>query len=139
MQHYTKKQKAQIIPTNEIVEKEFNNLKAKYLNGDNTLRSDIFKNIKPKKLRHMQACVYETDDYYIMKSYETIVACINKINRMLYDFQELTYPYHAPSWYDGYWYSEVYRHGSATTGKQIRAFYNDYPAYEMIHYKNLEE
>lgn len=48
--------------------------------------------IKPKKLRSCNAVVYETSDYYILKSYNTLIAAIVKENYLLIDM--LLYEYH---------------------------------------------
>ena len=40
---------------------------------------------KPKRLRSCTAWVYETQHYYILCSYNTLIACINKCNDCLYD------------------------------------------------------
>ena len=38
-----------------------------------------------KRLRYCTASVYETENYYLLRSYNTLIACINKRNDTLYD------------------------------------------------------
>lgn len=50
-----------------------------------------------KKLRYCQACVIETDHYYILRSYRTIVAVIDKETDVLYDVLRWVYGYTSTS------------------------------------------
>ena len=43
------------------------------------------KDINCKRLRTCHAWVYETKNYFILKSYRTFIACIRKDNDTLYD------------------------------------------------------
>ena len=52
---------------------------------------------KAKKLRSCQARVYETATFYILESYSTIVAFIDKDIDTLYDVLRYTYGYTATS------------------------------------------
>lgn len=61
-----------------------------------------------KKLRSCQAEVLETKNYYVLRSYNTIVACIRKDNSQAYDFLRLVYGY------------------TATSAQHIRKFIHDY-------------
>ena len=49
------------------------------------------------RLDYCSAHVYETANYYVLQSYNTIVACINKIDDTCYDFLRLVYGYTATS------------------------------------------
>ena len=51
----------------------------------------------PKQLRHCSAVVYETENYYILRSYATIIAVIDKTTDTLYDALRLVYGYTATS------------------------------------------
>ena len=48
---------------------------------------------KVGRLRSCTAEVYETEGYYYLVSYDTIVACITKYNRTCYDFLRYVYGY----------------------------------------------
>lgn len=60
------------------------------------------------RLRHCHAYVYETHFYYVLRSYNTVVAVINKGDMALYDFSRYVYGY------------------IATTAQHIAKFANDY-------------
>lgn len=60
------------------------------------------------RLRNCQAHVYETDLYYILRSYNTVVAVINKSDMALYDFSRYVYGY------------------TSTTSQHIAKFATDY-------------
>lgn len=49
--------------------------------------------ITPKKLRSCQAVVYETSDYYILQSFNTLIACVIKENYILIDMLRFEYHY----------------------------------------------
>lgn len=49
------------------------------------------------RLRTCQAYVYETRDYYILRSYETLVACIHKDTDNLIDVLRMVYGYTSTS------------------------------------------
>lgn len=53
--------------------------------------------LRSERLRNCQAWVYETNDYYILKSYETIVAFIVKDGDILVDILRYVYGYSATS------------------------------------------
>lgn len=40
---------------------------------------------KGTRLRNCQAWVYETENYYVLKSYDTFIACMNKHTESVYD------------------------------------------------------
>ena len=50
-----------------------------------------------KRLRHCKAWVHETDDFYFLQSYGTIVAFIDKSTDTLYDVLRYVYGYTATS------------------------------------------
>lgn len=60
------------------------------------------------RLRHCQAYVYETAFYYVLRSYNTVVAIISKRDMTLYDFSRYVYGY------------------TATTAQHIAKFANEY-------------
>ena len=60
------------------------------------------------QLRSCKAFVYETKNYYLLKSYSTIVAVINKGTDVCYDVLRMVYGY------------------TATSGKHIAKFRHDY-------------
>lgn len=64
-----------------------------------------------KRLRTCEAWVYETDHFYLLKSYNTFVACIDKMNNTLYDALRYVYGY------------------TATSAQHIAKFVNDYQDY----------
>lgn len=49
--------------------------------------------LQGKRLRTCTAWVYETPRYYVLESYNTIVACIFKENDTCYDFLRKVYGY----------------------------------------------
>lgn len=53
--------------------------------------------VKGKRLRSCTAMVFETEGFYILKSYDTYVACICKYNDTLYDALRIVYGYTATS------------------------------------------
>ena len=50
-----------------------------------------------KQLRHCNAQVCETKNFYILKSYNSVVAAINKNANITYDFLRMVYGYTATS------------------------------------------
>ena len=67
--------------------------------------------ITPKKLRSCQAVVYETSDYYILQSYNTLIAVIVKENNTLIDMLRREYAF------------------SRTSVQHISKFSHDYTPY----------
>ena len=49
------------------------------------------------QLNHCQAYVYDTPKYYILRSYATIIAAIDKETDICYDWLRLVYGYKATS------------------------------------------
>lgn len=66
---------------------------------------------KSKKLRSCNAKVYETDNWYILQSYGTPVACISKYGYEVYDVLRIEYGY------------------TATSAQHIAKFIQDYTPY----------
>ena len=52
---------------------------------------------KPARLRTCQASVYETSNYYLLKSYNTFIACMEKKTETVYDALRTVYGYTATS------------------------------------------
>lgn len=50
-----------------------------------------------KKLRNCKAEVCESENYYFLRSYNTVVAVVNKYNFNVYDFLRMVYGYTATS------------------------------------------
>ena len=86
---------------NKAVENEYENLVNELNEKDvnNYYKYPWFKSGKNfgKQLRSCQAYVMETENYYVLKSYNTIIACINKSNDALYDFLRGVYGYTSTS------------------------------------------
>ena len=61
-----------------------------------------------KRLRSCSAVVYETPHYYVLKSYRTIIAVIDKATDTLYDVLRYVYGY------------------TATSAKHVKKFGQDY-------------
>ena len=55
------------------------------------------KPVKGRRLRSCTAWVFETEDYYILKSYETYVAVILKSADVMFDALRIVYGYTATS------------------------------------------
>ena len=58
---------------------------------------EYFGAIDCNKLRTCTALVYETEEFYILQSYRTIIAVIDKSTDTLYDCLRIVYGYTAPS------------------------------------------
>ena len=70
-----------------------------------------------KALRSCSAEVYETDKFYVLRSYRTIVACIEKETGKLFDGLRYVYGY------------------TATSAQHISKFAEDYNASKVLTYK----
>lgn len=68
------------------------------------------------RLRSCQAEVLETKNFYVLRSYNTIVACVRKDNLQSYDFLRLVYGY------------------SATSAQHISKFFHDYSYSRIMPY-----
>lgn len=58
---------------------------------------EIDANTKSKRLLYCSAYVFDTEDFYILKSYNTFIACIEKSTDTLYDALRVVYGYTATS------------------------------------------
>ena len=58
---------------------------------DDLSKMDTFYNWE--RLRSCNACVLETKNFYVLRSYNTIVACIRKDCLQSYDFLRMVYGY----------------------------------------------
>lgn len=52
-----------------------------------------YKGIDGVQLCHCQAYVYETENFYLLKSYNTFIACMNKDTEDVYDALRIVYGY----------------------------------------------
>ena len=53
----------------------------------------VISNTNPVRLRSCSAVVFETEHYYVLRSYNTFVACIRKDTDTLYDALRFVYGY----------------------------------------------
>ena len=74
----------------------------------NQALKELDYNTPSKKLRYCTARVYDTKNYYLLKSYNTFIACIDKKTNSLYDCLRIVYGY------------------TATSAKHISKFNQDY-------------
>ena len=74
------------------------------------VESELANIVSVKRLRTCRAYVYETDSYYILKSYATVVAFIRKYDCECFDVLRRVYGY------------------TATSAQHIAKFKNDYNA-----------
>ena len=75
--------------------------------------------IKPSKsLHNCNARVFETENFYILQSYSTIVAVIEKHSDIMADVKFMNYDFEASD------------HTCKTTSQHIRKFCKDYGTYE---------
>lgn len=74
------------------------------------VESELANIVSVKRLRTCQAYVYETDSYYILKSYATVVAFIRKDDCECFDILRKVYGY------------------TSTSAQHIAKFRNDYHA-----------
>ena len=74
------------------------------------VESEIANIVSVKRLRTCKAYVYETDSYYILQSYATVVAFIRKDDGGCFDILRKVYGY------------------TATSAQHIAKFKNDYNA-----------
>lgn len=77
-------------------------LKQEYENGlcehiADLAEAEVQNAIEHKRLRSCKAWVLESDNYYFLKSYNTIVAIIPKCNGICYDLLRKVYGYTATS------------------------------------------
>lgn len=69
------------------------------------------------RLRYCNACVWETEHFYILQSYATMVAAIDKESGVMFDFLRYVYGY------------------TATSAQHIAKFYTDYGATSRYTYR----
>lgn len=69
------------------------------------------------RLRNCNACVWETKHFYILQSYATMVAAIDKESNIMFDFLRYAYCY------------------TATRAQHIAKFANDYGATSRYTYR----
>ena len=74
------------------------------------VESELANIVSVKRLRTCKAYVYETDSYYILKSYSTVVAFIRKYDCECFDILRKVYGY------------------TSTRAQHIAKFRNDYHA-----------
>ena len=74
------------------------------------VESELANIVSVKRLRTCSAYVYETDSYYILKSYSTVVAFIRKDDCECFDILRKVYGY------------------TSTSAQHIAKFKNDYHA-----------
>ena len=73
-----------------------------------------------ERLRSCQACVYETENYFVLKSYDTIVAFIDKNTRQKFDILRKVYGY------------------TSTSAQHIAKFFSDYSDFRLSTYTYRE-
>ena len=84
------------------------------------INDDMAKGLhKVGRLRTCKATVYETSHYYVLASYNTFVAAINKDSGIMIDFLRYVYGY------------------TATSAQHIAKFRNDYHAAIEYRYYNI--
>ena len=72
------------------------------------MRDFFHEHSEPKQLRSCTAVVYECEHWYVLRSYDTIIACIDKNSKRCFDFLRLEYGY------------------TSTSAQHIRKFQADY-------------
>lgn len=72
------------------------------------------------RLRSCQACVYETENFFVLKSYNTIVAFIDKNTRQKFDVLRKVYGY------------------TSTSAEHITKFFTDYGDFRVTTYTYRE-
>ena len=72
---------------NTVCLREFNKAFNECINDAKVVRAS------KKQLRKCTAWVYETENYFLLKSYSTFIACIDKHNLVLYDVLRYEYGY----------------------------------------------
>ena len=78
--------------------KEINhNLRIDYQIDHMQEEANDYNHIRIRKFRHCSADIIETNNYICLRSYATIVAFINKEERILYDVLRYVYGYTATS------------------------------------------
>lgn len=96
------------VTINKAVENACHRMDKEYRSKDN-----------PKRLRSCSAYVYETDNFYVLRSYNTIIACIDKQTKICYDFLRLVYGY------------------TSTSSQHISKFWHDYGANKVLRWYSV--
>ena len=97
--------KQEIIETNKKVEENFDKALHEFYDKE-------FHTAPEKRLRSCSAKVITTSNYYILQSYGTKIACIDRKTGVLYDALRLAYGY------------------TSTSAQHIAKFSHDYGAYD---------
>ena len=64
----------------------------------NILFNGMHVEVEPvKRLRYCSADVFNLDDFYVLRSYNTVVACIDKETGDMFDFLRMVYGYTSTS------------------------------------------
>lgn len=88
-----------------------NNYVLKNLDVFRDVEADAYWNYDHVRLRYCSASVYETEDFIVLRSYNTIVAFINKHTQEFFDVLRYVYGY------------------TATSAQHISKFRHDYSNY----------
>ena len=72
------------------------------------------------RLRSCNAYVFESENFYFLRSYNTVVACIDKTTGQKYDFLRLVYGY------------------TSTSAQHIAKFFHDYGDFRISTYTYRE-
>lgn len=91
------------------------------VNKYNEVKQNVLQ--QGKRLRTCQAYVYETPSLYVLKSYNTVVAIIDKSTDTCYDFLRAVYGYTNSSAQHIYKFSQDY--GRGTFGCKERLTYRE--------------
>lgn len=75
---------------------------------------------KSRRLRTMSARVFETSNYYILKSYDTFIACIDKDTKICSDVLRNVYGF------------------TSTSAKHVSAFDSDFGATKRVTWKAIK-
>ena len=102
--------KAQQVVINDYVLKNY----SKMMEG---FRENWYSSVR---LRSCQACVYETENFFVLKSYDTIVAFIDKNTQQKFDILRYVYGY------------------TSTSAKHIAKFFSDYGDFRVSTYTYRE-
>ena len=135
---FTKEQEQEQIIENDLVLRKYNQFKKHHVVNRYSYLDEIDTEafLRSNQLRHMNARVFTNELYHVLRSYETIVAFIDRETGVMYDVQEINYPIHNP--YNYGYPTDRDMHGSPTTHRQISAFYKDYHAKNFYTYREIE-
>lgn len=88
------------------VQKEINRIVEEFIVRFNSENHGVYDSVK--RLRSCNAKVYAYDEYYVLKSYDTIVAVIDRNTGIAYDFLRYVYGF------------------TSTSAQHISKFFHDY-------------